>query len=422
MQKAAAAQAAAAFFFARTMTVSTTRQQAWLHHFALLTALGTLGLVGLGGLVTSHGVGMAVPDWPTSYGYNMFALPVSLWLTGGIFHEHTHRLWASLVGILVVVLTRWLGGKKAQLPLLVIGLVEILAGIGLLRLGADWKGAGHFLAGIGGVVCLVGMVWLRNPAAPGRLPVLGWIAFGLVQLQGLLGGLRVVLDAGDLAGIRLGTLLGIFHGCLGQLFLALVAVIAFMTGRWWSQPPERITSLQARPWFVIATVLVFVQLLIGATMRHQHAGLSIPDFPLAYGALWPDMSATAVAEYNLKRIEVTAANPITGFQIGLQMTHRLLALLLLATVALCVGMSRDRGLRRLAKFWLGLILVQAALGAWTIWSNKAADVATAHVVVGALSFVTGVLGCLIYFRRRVRDEAPGPAGKSTSDLTRSVAA
>ncbi|HNQ74873.1 MAG TPA: hypothetical protein PKN95_14890, partial [Verrucomicrobiota bacterium] len=152
MQKAAAAQAAAAFFFARTMTVSTTRQQAWLHRFALLTALGTLGLVGLGGLVTSHGVGMAVPDWPTSYGYNMFALPVSLWLTGGIFHEHTHRLWASLVGILVVVLTRWLGGKKAQLPLLVIGLVEILAGIGLLRLGADWKGAGHFLAGIGGVV------------------------------------------------------------------------------------------------------------------------------------------------------------------------------------------------------------------------------------------------------------------------------
>ena len=80
---------------------------------ACLTALATLGLVGVGGLVTSHGVGMSVPDWPTSYGYNMFALPVSVWLTGGVFYEHTHRLWASLVGVLVVALTRWLGGRRA---------------------------------------------------------------------------------------------------------------------------------------------------------------------------------------------------------------------------------------------------------------------------------------------------------------------
>ena len=74
-----------------------------LHRFAVFTVLATLGLVGMGGLVTSHGVGMAVPDWPTSYGYNMFALPISTWLTGGIFHEHTHRLWASEVGILTIV-------------------------------------------------------------------------------------------------------------------------------------------------------------------------------------------------------------------------------------------------------------------------------------------------------------------------------
>ena len=83
----------------------------WLHRFAILVALSALGLIAIGGLVTSHGVGMAVPDWPTSFGYNMFALPFSLWLTGGVFHEHTHRQWASIVGVLVVILTRWLGGR-----------------------------------------------------------------------------------------------------------------------------------------------------------------------------------------------------------------------------------------------------------------------------------------------------------------------
>src|SRR5882672_10346375 len=123
----------------------------WLHRFAFLTALATFGLIGIGDLVTSKGVGMSVPDWPTSYGYNMFALPVSMWFTGGVFQEHTHRLWASVVGTLVVILTRWLGGRESRLPLGIVAAVEILTGMVLLRLGADWKGAGYFLTGIGGV-------------------------------------------------------------------------------------------------------------------------------------------------------------------------------------------------------------------------------------------------------------------------------
>jgi cytochrome c oxidase assembly protein subunit 15 len=388
----------------------------WLHRFAVLTALATLGLVGIGGLVTSHGVGMAVPDWPTSYGYNMFALPISTWLTGGIFHEHTHRLWASCVGVLVVALTRWLGGRAACFPLLIIGAVEVLLGISLLQLGADWKGAGHFLSGIGGVVLLGGVVWTKNAPAPGCLPGLGWAAFWLVQVQGLLGGLRVVLDAHVLADVRLGTAFGIFHGCLGQAFLVLTAVIAFLTSRWWQErrAPARLDGGEAqeraeavlgapvRRWFLVATGLISLQLLIAATMRHQHAGLAIPDFPLAYGSLWPDTSEAAVAKYNQLRVEVTAAHPITAFQITLQMVHRIVAVLITVAVAVCfVKSSRSTPLRRVASGWLGLILVQIALGAWTIWSNKAADVATAHVVVGALSLVTGALGCLISFGRLI---------------------
>lgn len=416
--------------------MTSSLEKPWLHRFAVLTVLATLGLVGIGGLVTSHGVGMAVPDWPTSYGYNMFALPLSTWLTGGVFHEHTHRLWASVVGVLVVALTRWLGGRAARRPLAIIGLAEIVAGQILLRLGADWKGAGHFLGGIGGLVLLAGIVWTRNEPSTKPLPLLGWAAFWLVQLQGLLGGLRVVLDAHMVADVRLGTAFGIFHGCLAQVFLVLLAVIALMTSRWWRAQREgdkvEIAGVAVRhpvkPLFFVTTFLILVQLLVAATMRHQHAGLAIPDFPLAYGEIWPDMSAEAVVRYNAQRVEITAANPITAFQIGLQMVHRIVAVLILFLAAACAWQARRYAksvtasgsvlsdpLQRLAGFWLALILVQVGLGAWTIWSNKAADVATTHVVVGSLSLVTGALGCLICVRRIARvTEAQGAPLAETS--------
>ncbi len=382
------------------------------HRFAVLTALATLGLVGMGGLVTSHGVGMAVPDWPTSYGYNMFALPISTWLTGGVFHEHTHRLWASLVGVLVVALTRWLGGRESRGPLIIIGLAEIVAGQALLRFGSDWKGAGHFLAGIGGVVLLAGIVWINNRPSPKPLAKLAWWAFVLVQVQGLLGGLRVILDAQVVADLRLGTAFGILHACLAQAFLVLLAVIALMTSRWGNRIalPQN-DNLIARL-FLVTTALIFAQLIIGATMRHQHAGLAIWDFPLAHGRWWPELSASAVAGYNAQRVEITAAEPVTAFQIVLQMIHRLMALLILAGVGASAWRTRlsgpAGGLRSVGHVWLGLILAQIGLGAWTVWSNKAADVTTAHVVVGSLSLVTGALGCLISLPRFARvTEAQG---------------
>jgi len=373
----------------------------WLHRFALLTVAATLGLIGIGGLVTSKAVGMSVPDWPTSYGYHMFALPIATWLTGGVFHEHTHRLWATIVGVLVVALMRWLGGRTARRALLIIGGAEILAGFALLALGPDWRGAGHFLSGIGGVVLLAGVVWVNSSPAARPLPALGWWAFWLVQVQGLLGGLRVVLDAHVVAGAKLGMVFGLIHGCLGQAFLLLLCVIALLTSRWWqkqhSESGIQNPECSAQRWFLFTTVMIFLQLILGATMRHQHAGLAIPDFPMAHGKLWPDTSPAAVASYNAVRFELAGENPITAAQIWLQLAHRALAVVILSAVAVCAW--RTRGfLRRPALIWLGLILVQAGLGAWTIWSNKAADVATAHVLVGALSLVTGALLTIITFR------------------------
>jgi cytochrome c oxidase assembly protein subunit 15 len=413
----------------------------WLHRFAVLTAAATLLLLGIGGLVTSHGAGMAVPDWPTSYGYNLFLLPIQFW-KGGVFYEHTHRLWASLVGVLVVGLTRWLGGRTSRKPLAVIGLVELAAGFVLVRLDPRLSGAGHFLTGIGGVVLVGAVVWARNETAARPLPQLGWLAFFAVQLQGLLGGLRVVLFQDQL---------GVFHATLAQLFFVLLCAIALFTSRWWKSlcagGLESADSLRSSPrkgpdatqrvptgldaargvpgWrnsrqlLVAVTALIFLQLLLGAAMRHQHAGLAISDFPLAHGRWWPATDPQSIAHYNEQRIEVTAANPITAFQIQLQMAHRILAVLIVGGVGYCVwrvrriGTQRPRGpgsaFGRLTLAWLMLIVGQAGLGAATVLSNKAADVATAHVLAGALSLATGVMLCLLSFRNSDRIAAAMPA-------------
>lgn len=385
----------------------------WLHRFAVFTALATLALIAIGGLVTSHEAGMSVPDWPNSYGYNMFLFPPSKWI-GGILYEHTHRLWASMVGLLVVALTRWLGGGASRRPLAIVGALEMIAGLVILCLlpkVQNLQATGGFLAGIGGIVLLAALVWARNETAPRPLPQLGWLALALVQIQGLLGGLRVVMFKDEI---------GIFHGILAQLFFVLLCAIALLTGNWWRQR-EVITLSPAlrklqKP-FLFATILILVQLTLGATMRHQHAGLSIPDFPLAYGKLWPATDAAAVAQYNAHRIEVTDVNPITAFQIELQMVHRIVAALILVAVAFCAWRARRSVAGKLAAFWLGLIVVQAGLGAATVLSNKAADIATAHVLVGAISLAVGTILSIIAFRfSQSTVEAPVSEASRTIDL------
>ena len=401
------------------MNVSTQPQSGrWLFRYAVLTAVCTLALVCLGGLVTSKGVGMAVPDWPTSYGYNMFALPINTWFTDGIFHEHTHRLLATWVGILVVGLTRWLGGHASRRPLLVIGLVELVAGFLLLRIGPDWKGAGYFLSGIGGVVVLAGLIWVRNAPAAGAMPALGWLAFALVQVQGLLGGLRVVLDREIVADTTLGTVFGLAHACLGQGFFVLLCAIALLLSLLWQRMGRAAKGIRSETlvWLLpVTTGIIFIQLVLGGLMRHQHAGLAIHDFPLAYGSLWPATDPATVAHYNQLRTEDVQ---VTAFQIFLQMFHRLGAVLIVILVtASFISVRQDAVgtvLTAGATLWLGLIIAQFFLGAATIWTDKAADIATAHVAIGALSLATGTLLTLATRRIAlpVRQGATGETGSA----------
>jgi heme a synthase len=197
--------------------------------------------------------------------------------------------------------------------------------------------------------------------------------------------------------------LGIFHAALAQLYLVLVAAIALFTSRWWREAPDSSADVSSlRRWYMVMASLIFVQLVVAATMRHEHAGLAITDFPLAYGQVWPDTSAPAIAHYN--ELRVGTLNPaVNAFQIVLQMTHRVLALVILGLVLAAAWKTKmalgwKEKLTRLSLVQVGLILVQVTLGAATIWTNKSADVTTAHVAVGALSFLNSVMLVLVASR------------------------
>ena len=307
--------------------------------------MATLFLIFSGGMVTSKGVGLAVPDWPTTFGYNMFLFPVSQWV-GGIFFEHTHRLIASTVGFLTIILAVWL-----------------------------WRGEDRR--------------WLRN---------LGFAALGLVMLQGVLGGLRVTLLKDEI---------GIFHACLAQMFFGLLIVITLATSRLWHRLSLTCTPGSARSLACVAiftTVVIYVQLGLGATMRHQHRDLAILDFPAAYGQFIPSMTTTRLAEINEWR-NARALSEVTPFQIWLQMAHRFLALVIAAGVIACLFRARAAELRetplaRLSAAWFLLLACQITLGAWVIWSDKAADIATAHVATGAIMLAVGIAISTICLRLR----------------------
>src|SRR6201984_2896120 len=172
-----------------------------LHGYVLVAAASVSLLICSGGLVTSHEAGMAVPDWPNSFGYNMFLFPISRWV-GGVFFEHTHRLIASLVGLLTIGLC------------LAIWLIE----------DRRW------------------VKWLAS------------VAVLAVIIQGVLGGLRVTEH---------NAILGLFHGCLAQAFFCLVATVALVTSRFWRRlepaaHPGNIGRLRLGA--IAVTVMLFVQL------------------------------------------------------------------------------------------------------------------------------------------------------------------
>ncbi len=197
-----------------------------LHRFTVVTAVATGLLIVVGGLVTSHEAGLAVPDWPTTYGQNMFAYPLSQWV-GGILYEHGHRLVASGVGMLTVVLALWI-----------------------------WKVERRF-----------------------GMHVLGAVAIFGVVLQGVLGGLRVVWLSDALA---------ISHACLAQAFFALIVAMAVFSSAGWQkvEPRPETTAGTSLRWIaILVTASIYFQLILGAILRHSGTITGVPLIAHLAGAL-----------------------------------------------------------------------------------------------------------------------------------------
>jgi cytochrome c oxidase assembly protein subunit 15 len=188
----------------------------WPHRLALVTAGATFLLILAGGVVTTTGAGMAVPDWPTTFGYNMFLFPWAK-MTGGILYEHSHRLIGSVVGLLTVTLA------------IVLWAVE-------QRRWMRWLGA---------------------------------VALAAVVVQGVLGGLRVILAVEQLA---------LLHGALAQAFLGLAASLALFTSRAWRSQAFRLpVEFAGRTcgWALFVTIAIYVQIVLGAVVTHTDTGLGV---------------------------------------------------------------------------------------------------------------------------------------------------
>lgn len=310
-----------------------------LHWLALATACATFPLIFMGGLVTSHHAGMSVPDWPNSYHYNMFLFPPSKWV-GGILYEHTHRLMGTVVGFCSILLVVWAWRKQ------ILGVV----------------GRGNQLA--------------DEPQRYWALAVLAAVIF-----QGVLGGLRVVLVKLNLA---------IAHACVAQAFFCLAAYVALITSRWWNEvAPGALIRRSTFSLALIALAAVYLQLIVGATMRHYDAGLAIPDLPLAYGKLLPPTNDAELAAANHVRAFELSLDPVASTQVWLHFGHRVGALIVASLVLALVGATiRAPGLKAYSIGLLLLLLTQLTLGVITVLLRKPADVASAHVAVGALVLVT----------------------------------
>ncbi len=296
----------------------------------MFTAIVTFFLIIAGGLVTSTDSGLAVPDWPLSYGQLMPPM------VGGILYEHGHRMVATFVGMLTTFLCVWL--------------------------------------------------WMREER--NWVKILGTVALLAVVSQGVLGGITVLF--------LLPTWVSVSHATLAQSFFSLTIVLAIITSPFWKnyQPGISSTSMKTQRLAVTTAAVVFVQLVLGALMRHSGSGLAIPDFPESYTNWIPPTSVSEMASINEYRLTYFDLPPIELDQIWIHFAHRIGALL--ATVFVIWNAAHVLKnytvsvLRETALVQLVLVLVQFLLGALTVWTGKGVQVATAHVATGALLLAASV--------------------------------
>ena len=301
----------------------------YLRVYSKFLCILTLGLIFLGGLVKSTESGLSVPDWPTTYGKFMFAFPLDQ-MVGGIKYEHTHRMFASIIGFLTFILCLWLWLSKIPL-------------------------------------------WIKR---------LGLVAFVAVLLQGILGGLTV--------RYFLPVWLSTLHGVLAQTFLLILIMIAYSLSQEKEQRSKSDEAVDGK-WIrfvLIFTCMVYIQLIIGNLVRHMNAGLAIPDFPTMGGSIIPTMNKTMLNNINVWRFEKDLP-PVTMGQVHIHLLHRIWAFLILLKLMYINFLAYQKYLNKpliiKTLFLLNIaVVIQIMLGISTVLFQKEIVVTTLHVTIGAL--------------------------------------
>ncbi len=245
----------------REANTSSLRRR--VHYVCTATVGATLTLVMVGGLVTNTGSALAVPDWPTTFGHNMFTYPPSQWV-GGVLYEHTHRLLGSLVGFLTIGLSI-----------------------------AVW-------------------FWDRRP----WIRWLSFVALVAVIAQGVLGGMRVVLLRHELA---------IVHGSFAQAFFGLLVVLWVATSRSWERLGGGSASLENSGFAgflaVALPAAVYTQIVLGAFLTHrgqalwEHVvGAGLVAALIMIALVWTMRVAPTIGEL---RTPVCALAGLLGLQLSL---------------------------------------------------------------------------------------------------------
>jgi len=246
---------------------STPNSYRWMHRFACLLAASTFLLIVAGANVTSHRAGLSVPDWPTTYGQFMFSFPMSKWV-GNIFYEHGHRLIASVVGMLTIVLAFWLVRVEPRR-------------------------------------------WVRR---------LGIGALAAVIAQGILGGLTVKL--------MLPPSISIAHASLAEAFFCITLALSFVTSVNWRRsvlPAEVPDARLAQRFALASTIAIYVQIILGAAIRHDESSV----LPHIFGALAVFvcvLSTVLIARFAAKRPDLL---PHAIFLLGLVIAQVVLGLVTL---------------------------------------------------------------------------------------------
>ncbi|MFM8251276.1 MAG: COX15/CtaA family protein [Planctomycetota bacterium] len=306
----------------------------WPARCAVLLRAVTLVLISVGALVTTYDAGMAVPDWPTTYGYNMFAYPWQTWLSGpfDLLIEHGHRLLGSLVGFIAIGLVVAVFASRERAWMKVVSIVTLLAVIG----------------------------------------------------QGILGGARVLFDDRQLAMV---------HGCVGPAFFALTSAVVGFTSRFWHAgdtamsdegrvvPGVRTVRWEPVVWSSMAVaVLAYFQLVLGAAIRHLPIDATASYFRVALLSHVGVAIALTLYAIAAVRVAYQQSRP------GLRGPATMLLVLLGMQVVLGVGTY-------IVKYGFPIWFADSTWAAGFVIQTKSmgqAITVTAHVANGSLILATAV--------------------------------